>query len=172
MFELSKRCMISRLYTLHLLTIHRVLLHLRVFYLFKENIMNFNDLTAFRLPNLTVPPNPIISAINSNLASEFYNRLISWINDFHKGLDEEHEAGMRLVNFGQSITFHIEDIGFSNPSLISFTGRTETGEPVELIQHVTQISILLMKMERAKPEEPKRPIGFASWEDFEKQKSS
>ncbi len=127
-------------------------------------------------PDLSLIPDPskniITSIIDSNLASEFHHRLTNWINEFHKSLDEEHEAGARLVSFGQSITFHIEDIGFSNPSLISFSGRTETGEPVELIQHVTQISILLMKMKRAKPEEPKRPIGFASWEDFEKQKSS
>jgi len=140
--------------------------------------MNFSDLPT-SIPKLTIPDLPIVlggniitSAIKSNFASEFHHRLVNWINDFHKELDEEHEVGVRLVNFGQSITFHIENIGFSNPSLISFSGRTENGEPVELIQHVTQISMLLMKMKRAKPEEPKRPIGFASWEDFEKQKSS
>ena len=78
---------------------------------------------------------------------------------------------MRLVNFGQAVTFHIEDIGYWNPSLISFRGHTEKGEPVELIQHVTQISILLMKMKREQPQQPKRPIGFASWEEFEANKT-
>ncbi len=75
------------------------------------------------------------------------------------------------MNFGQSITFHIEDIGYWNPSLITFTGQTETDEPVELIQHVSQISVLLMKLKRKDMQQPKRPIGFANWDEFENQKS-
>ncbi|EJP4177990.1 TPA: DUF6173 family protein [Vibrio parahaemolyticus] len=120
--------------------------------------------SAFRMPEISVPTNP-------NLASEFHHRLINWINDFHKSLDQEHEVGARLVNFGQAITFHIEDIGYWNPSLISFIGKNESGEPVELVQHVTQISILLVAMKRNNTEQPKRPIGFASWDEFEKQKT-
>lgn len=122
------------------------------------------QMKSYEIPDIAIPVNP-------NLASEFYERLIRWINDFHKSLDDEFEAGVRLVNFGQTVTFHIEDIGYWNPSLISFRGQTESGEPVELIQHVTQISILLMKMNRSQPMQPKRPIGFASWEEFEATKS-
>jgi hypothetical protein len=119
---------------------------------------------SFEIPNIQLPTNP-------NLASEFHHRLINWINDFHKSLDENHEVGARLVNFGQSVTFHIEDIGYWNPSLISFIGKNESGEPIELLQHVTQISILLVAMKRNSIEQPKRPIGFASWEEYEKQKT-
>jgi hypothetical protein len=93
----------------------------------------------FEMPQIQIPTNP-------NLASEFHHRLINWINDFHKSLDEKLEVGARLVNFGQSVTFHIEDISYWNPSLISFVGKNELGEPVELIQHVSQISILLVAM--------------------------
>ncbi|MFK5892327.1 MAG: DUF6173 family protein [Pseudomonadota bacterium] len=117
--------------------------------------------TEFKFPNIT----------NPNHASEFHHRLITWINDFHKSLDDKHEAGARLVNFGQSVTFHIEDISYWNPSLISFVGTNENDEPIELIQHVSQISILLVKMKRADIDKPKMPIGFASWEDFEKEKN-
>ena len=125
-------------------------------------------LPQFSLPNLDalrMPSNP-------NLASEFHVRLISWINDFHKSLDDEQEVGARLVSFGQAVTFHIEDIGYWNPSLISFIGKNENGEPIELIQHVSQISILLVAMKRKNPDQPKRPIGFASWEDYENQKTA
>jgi hypothetical protein len=130
--------------------------------------MNPNDLTSrFSIDQFKPNFEAMMPPTNPNLASEFYDRLINWINKFHKSLDDEFEAGVRLVNFGQSVTFHIEDIGYWNPSLISFSGTTENGEPVELIQHVTQISILLMKMKRQEPQQPKRPIGFASWEEFE-----
>jgi hypothetical protein len=105
-----------------------------------------------------------------NLASEFHRRLVNYINDYNRDLDNNHEVGVQLVSFGANIVFHLEDIGYWNPSLITLTGVTEQGDPVELIQHVSQISILLMKMKRNKPDDPKKPIGFASWDDFEKQK--
>jgi hypothetical protein len=129
------------------------------------------------MKDIYFPQGPSLEALmpripkDQNLADEFHRRLINWINDFHQSLDNEHEAGARLVNFGQSVTFHIEDISYWNPSLISFQGKNESGERVELIQHVSQISILLVAMRRANIEEPKRPIGFASWEEFEKQKA-
>lgn len=127
--------------------------------------MDPTDLLGGYRPELILPPK------DHNLADEFHRRLINWINEFHQSLDEEHEVGARLVNFGQAITFHIEDIGYWNPSLISFQGKNELGEPVELIQHVSQISVLLVAMKRESVAQPKRPIGFASWEDYEQQKT-
>lgn len=118
-------------------------------------------------PTFELPPIPI----DQNLASEFNRRLKEWVTDFDNSLDQEHEVGVRLVTFGQSVTFHLENIGNWNPSLISFTGFMENGDPVELIQHVSQISILLVKMKRKEPDKPKRPIGFASWSDDEKTKT-
>lgn len=125
------------------------------------NIGNFLNAPSIN-PELFVPPK------NHNLADEFHRRLIVWINDFHKSLDNEHEVGARLVTFGQSMTIHIEDIGYWNPSLISFKGRSEDGNPVELIQHVSQISVLLIALKRERLDVPKRPIGFSNWEEYEK----
>jgi hypothetical protein len=109
---------------------------------------------------------------DQNLADEFHRRLIGWINDFHRSLDEGYEVGARLVSFGQTVTFHIDDIGYRNPSLISFHGKNENGEAVELIQHVSQISILLVALKRENINQPKRPIGFASWEEYDAQKKA
>jgi hypothetical protein len=107
----------------------------------------------------------IQTSTDPNLASEFHKRLVEWINDFDKSLDQDHEVGVRLVNFGQVVTFHLRDIGYWNPSLISFSGYTEQGEPVELIQHVSQISILLLKVKRQNTSQPKQSIGFANWDE-------
>jgi len=111
------------------------------------------SITPPRMPELRVPTNP-------NLASEFHKRLVKWINDYDASLDQEHEVGVRLVSFGQTVVFHLNDIGYWNPSLISFDGFTNEGEPVQLIQHVSQISILLMKLKRIDTSQPKKKIGF------------
>jgi len=104
---------------------------------------------------------------NHNLADEFHRRLVCWINDFHRELDNEHEVGGQLASFGRNIDFHFTNIGYWNPSLISFIGQLEDGSPVELVQHVSQINILLIKKKRLNPDEPKRPIGFAEWPDYD-----
>ncbi len=113
-----------------------------------------------QFPAIEIPPNPLITNVEANYASEFYNRLVAWITDFDKSLDPEHEVGVRLVSFGQTLVFHLENLGYWNPSLISFKGTTEDGSPVELIQHVSQISILLTRLSRRDTASPKRPIGF------------
>jgi hypothetical protein len=111
-------------------------------------------------PAIFAENNPVVRHVEGNYASEFHRRLVEWINDFDQDLDAAHEVGVRLVSFGQAVTFHLEDIGYWNPSLISFTGKMDDGAPVELIQHVSQISVLLVKLPRQNPDEPKRRIGF------------
>ena len=82
-------------------------------------------------------------------------------------VDNDNEVGLQLCNFGQKFTIYIQDIGFWNPSLIRFYGiDVDTKNPVELIQHVSQINILLIKLPKLEPSEPKNPIGFATWEEF------
>jgi len=117
----------------------------------------------FSLPDIRMPeigPSPLITNIDANMASEFHKKLAKWIADFDDRLDDKHEVGVRLVSFGQTIVFRLEGMGYWNPSLIVFTGRTDDNQPVELIQHVSQISILLMKLAREDPSEPKPRIGF------------
>ena len=125
-----------------------------------------NTLLKSIAPNETIEPiHHLELPVNQNLASEFYKRLVNKINHFNDNLDAEFEVGVRLINFGQTITFHLQDMDYLDPSLISFLGDTNPGseenERVELIQHVSQISILLMKLKRIDPSQPKHPFGFA-----------
>ena len=105
-----------------------------------------------------------IEYIKSNYASDFCEKLAKWVNDFDSTLDVNHEVGVCLVSFGKTLTFHLQDIGYWNPSLVLLRGEADNGDPVELIQHVNQISILLMKVARKSPEQPKRQIGFQKYE--------
>jgi len=119
-------------------------------------------MAIYDLQNYSLEIQKLVALSQANYASQFYEHLANWIIDFDSKLDNEHEVGVRLVNFGQTVVFSLEDMRYCDPSLISFIGHTQEGQPVELIQHINQISILLMKLPRQYPAEPKKPIGFRS----------
>ncbi|RAW18481.1 hypothetical protein DC345_04960 [Paenibacillus taichungensis] len=117
----------------------------------------------FKVPHFDLPSFEVVKPVNTpaeNTASEFYKKIVRMINNFDQSLDDSKEVGVRLVSYGQALTFHITDVSYENPSLIMFSGILDNGDPVHLVQHVTQISFLLTAMQRKEPEEPKRQIGF------------
>ena len=95
-----------------------------------------------------------------NWTSNIFKHVRNWIERFQEKLDPQHEVGARLVNFGQSIQFYLETIEYCESPLMLFKGSMEDGTPVELIQHVSQISILLVRLPKQNPDAPKRTIGF------------
>jgi hypothetical protein len=107
------------------------------------------------MPEITMPRLPDSA---TNPAKWTYIRLVEYIKDFEAELDNDHEIGARLVSFGQSITFHIQDMGYYGPDIISFDGMNDQGEKLQLIQHISQLSVLLIGMK--KQNETPRRIGF------------
>ena len=101
----------------------------------------------------------------NNPAEWMFDRLIRMIADYEKGLSEDEEIGGRLVGAPGEGSFHIDDIGFWGPDMIMFYGKNSHGRPVRLIQHYTQLSVLLTSMPKEK-EKPRR-IGFALRERVE-----
>ena len=102
-----------------------------------------------------------VSRINDttlNPAEWTYERLKNYIKDFESELDNDHEIAARLVSFGQSLTFHIEDMGYYGPDIITFYGKNDKNEPVQLIQHTSQLSVLLVAVKK-QADQPRR-IGF------------
>jgi uncharacterized protein DUF6173 len=118
-----------------------------------------------------VPSVPTVKPPSStNPAQWMYERLGKYIQEFEAELDNDHEVGARLVLFGQSITFHIQRMGYSAPDMIIFYGISEKMGKVQLIQHLSQFSVLLVSM--VKQQEKPRRIGFlwnnkSSVSDFE-----
>ena len=104
----------------------------------------------------------------SNPARWTYERLGEYIKKFESELDEEHEVGVRLVSFGQTIVFHVEDIGYYGPDIITFYGNNEKGEKLQLIQNLSQLSFLLIAVKKLQ-DKPRR-IGFI-WDDEKKEKN-
>ena len=96
---------------------------------------------------------------NASPAQWMYARIAQAIVAFEKQLDQQHEVGFRLVSFNDSQTMHVLDVGYWAPDLILFFGRAPDGAPMQLMQHVTQVSLLLVAARKASEEEPRR-IGF------------
>lgn len=113
----------------------------------------------YRPPDeIAPPPSP---------AKWMFDRLVWYIKRFEQNLDNEHEIGMRLVNFGSGASFHIEAIDCDEPDLFCFYGKDSNGQNVELIQNVSQLNVLLVAM-KISSEKPPRRIGF----ELEKRRSS
>ena len=98
-------------------------------------------------------------AANKSPAQWAYERIILYIQNFEKQLDNDHEVGMGFVG-GDAGVIKIEGLGFFDPDLITFYGSDGTGAKTQLIQHVNQLNVML----RAAPKEvdqaePNR-IGF------------
>jgi hypothetical protein len=93
-------------------------------------------------------------------AKSLFNELMARIQRFESELNQEYEVGMKLVSFGQATQFSVSHLGYTDPSIIWFAGVLSDGSSVELIQHVSQISFLLLAIQRPHPEKPKPQIGF------------
>lgn len=118
-----------------------------------EAICRMGALVAPLPGNLPTPQDPA-----DNPARWMFDRLATYIRQFESRLDDQHEIGARLVSFGANLTFHIEDMGYFGPDMVVFYGKNDQGEPVQLIQHTSQLSVLLVAV-RKQGERPRR-IGF------------
>jgi hypothetical protein len=92
-----------------------------------------------------------------NPAEWTYDRLVEYIKDFESDLDNEHEIGGHLVS-GSGLTFHMTDMGFYGPDIICFYGVDSNGQRVQLIQNISQLSVLLVALK--KMDEKPRRLGF------------
>lgn len=106
----------------------------------------------------TPPPNPLIALANAESAEATHEQIMELISEFEQDLDADHEVAVRLVSFGQAVTFHVQSIGHYNPKLIIFHGTLPDGDQMQLIQHVSQLSFLLMSAKKRKPQAVR--IGF------------
>lgn len=88
-----------------------------------------------------------------------YERLILYIQNFESQLDSDQEVAMGFTG-GQAGVLSIEGIGFFDPDFVTFYGRDEDGLKTQLIQHVTQLNVMLRAVPKVQPLAPPRRIGF------------
>ena len=75
-------------------------------------------------------------------AQSAYARIAQYIRAFEAQLNSAQEVAMGFAG-SEAGVLRIEGIGFFDPDLITFYGRDEAGQKTQLIQHVSQLSVLL-----------------------------
>jgi hypothetical protein len=100
-------------------------------------------------------------AAEAPTARRAVQRIVKEIQDFEAGLDDGSEVGIRVVSL-PGIIIHVDDIRHSQPNLVIFEGHSESLEPIRLMQHLSQLSFVLMRVSRLEPDKPRRRIGFYS----------
>lgn len=117
------------------------------------------------IPNLTVACDIPVPGIPSG-AECMYKKLMAHIADFESSLMPDQEVGASMVSFGHE-PFYISGIGYHGNDMIIFYGATPEGQPVKLMQHVTQTNVMLTTMAKRKEHKEAKRIGFRS-EDLAK----
>lgn len=91
-------------------------------------------------------------------ADEQFDILKRYIQEFESTLDIDHEVGIMMTNFGQSVLMQVTQITYENPVLMVFKGFVN-GREATLIQHINQLNFMLTSVKK-EPNRPKRQIGF------------
>lgn len=93
-------------------------------------------------------------------AEQVAKYLYAEVTKFQQSLPDTQDVAMVLVQFNQSTTILVKQIGYIGYNLVRFDGEDISGKPLELIQHVQQLNFLLSVVPKPVPEAPRRQIGF------------
>lgn len=97
-----------------------------------------------------------LNSVASIVAENLYQTII----DFQNTVSNEEDVVLSLVQFGQTNTIFVKEIGYIGYNLVYFLGSDTDGNMTKLIQHVQQLNFLLKAVPKRNPDTQKRKIGF------------
>lgn len=110
--------------------------------------------------------------VETKSAAEWaYQRLILYIQNFEKQLDNEHEVAMGFVG-GDAGLLRIEGMGYFDPDIVTFYGRDSQNTRTQLIQHVSQLNVFLRALPKPVEAEAPTRIGFRLAADLDEDDDS
>lgn len=95
----------------------------------------------------------------AGFAEFMFNALQAQVTEFEKRIKPTEEVGALLASFGSVCLISIKCIGYRRPHLIFLRGIDDEEKEVELLQHVSQVNILLRAIP-LKPGRTRNKIGF------------
>ena len=116
---------------------------------------------------IPLPPSVAQKPVDTKSAAEWaYQRLILYIQNFEKQLDQEHEVAIGVTDGGAGL-LRIEGIGYFDPDIVTFYGVDPSGARSQLIQHVSQLNVTLRALAKPGTQPEPRRIGFRLAEELE-----
>ncbi len=122
---------------------------------------NAKGAAGTKLPKAAQQPNKPKSP-----AQWAYERLIIYIKNFEEQLDNEHEVAMGFTG-GDAGVLKIEGMGFFDPDVVTFYGADQEGAKTQLVQHVSQLNVMLRALPKQVDQEEPNRIGFRLIQDLE-----
>lgn len=115
-----------------------------------------------KMPDIELPDLDIDFPTQYMWSDTQFEIIKQYIQEFESSLDTEHEVGLMLTSFGQSVLMQVTSITYEKSVLMIFKGLVN-GKEATLIQHIHQLNFLLTSVEKA-PEKQKTKIGFGTRE--------
>lgn len=125
------------------------------------------DPAAPNAAHKTVPKGVAKTPVGKKSEAQWaYERLIIYLKNFEEQLDNEHEAAMGFAG-GDAGVLRIEGMGYYDPDIVTFYGSDPAGGRTQLVQHVSQLNVMLRAVPKdVEQAEPNR-IGFRLAQDLE-----
>lgn len=96
-----------------------------------------------------------------------YERVVLYLKNFEEQLDNEHEAAIGFTGADAGV-LRIEGMGYFDPDIVTFYGTDPAGGRTQLIQHVSQLNVMLRAVPKSVEQAEPNRIGFRLIEDMEK----
>ncbi len=119
-----------------------------------------------------VAQNPVPSGVankpldQKSPAEWAYERIVLYIKDFEEKLDSDHEVGMGFTG-GDVGILKIQGMGYFAPDILTFYGEDPGGSKVQLVQHISQLNVMLMAATKQDEQAAPNRIGFKLARDLE-----
>ncbi|APG48418.1 DUF6173 family protein [Phaeobacter porticola] len=112
-------------------------------------------------------PEPLQKPVDNKSAARWaYERLILYIKNFEEQLDGEQEVAMGFAG-GDAGVMRIEGMGYFDPDIITYYGSDTSGARTQLVQHVSQLNVMLRALPKRNEAAPANRIGFRLVSDLE-----
>lgn len=124
---------------------------------------DFPPIPTIPLPSYYQPDYEALSKVSIKIPSQaeiMFENIVERIQKFEAALPNELQAAGNIVN-GPGVTFLINKVAYMEPNIILFSGLLPDGASVELVQHISQLNLLLTALPRKDDtSKPRRKIGF------------
>ncbi len=88
-----------------------------------------------------------------------YERTVMYLKKFEESLDENQEIAMGFAGADAGV-LKIEGMGYFDPDIVTFYGSDANGSKMQLVQHVSQLSVVLRAAPKAVKTAAPNRIGF------------